>query len=768
MAARTKRQKIQVVQPREASHRSQWLWRLAVAIMLLGGTLLTLESVWQSPEISRPAMVAVAVLACVCGAAASLLGKKNGAGWLLLVVPFLAALGLCGPANPLEGMKAWCNQLISGWNVLRQAGVSLFGQQATRADCLCFTLLLAAILGEGIGLLMRRRLTAACGVLVFCLIMTQLTGNCFSPTGCALLVCGILGYGLSGRTIWVTRRTAAAWGICAAAMLLGAAPLPRQEMTAMTRLRESVSHQVRVMRYGEDTLPLGDLSETAKLHSEKDNLLNVQSQQEKNLYLRGFVGSVYEDGQWNTMPDSAYSGEYAGLLRWLSQQGFVPQNQVAQYYALTEDTAPETNQVSVKTGAASRYYLYAPASLEQTPDNGRENKDGGLRGKGLRGAGTYSYQEISSAKPAELTVAADWVSHPQSEAQRQYMQAEAAYRSFVYDNYTQADRNLTELMEQLFWQEPEDGGTIYSAVSRVREVLRGSVRYDATAAAPEETEPVRWFLTEGYRGNDMLYASAAVEALRARGIPARYAEGYYISSKTMAASGDGAVRVSGSNAHAWAEVYFDGIGWLPVDVTPGYYYDALTLQQMVNLPEDVKKTSASLLDNYDATPITGENGKDNPAGQGDSALRDALVKVLRSGWPYLLGLVVLALLATEGARLAAVRTLKKRFLQAEGERRSELIRRWIYGLLGVWDIPAELGWNTEAVDGEISRRFDAVRPGEYARACQLMEKAVYGGIEPESFEERTLVALLEKLTAVPEGTDWRTRRRLRYVGLRLL
>ena len=73
-----------------------------------------------------------------------------------------------------------------------------------------------------------------------------------------------------------------------------------------------------------------------------------------------------------------------------------------------------------------------------------------------------------------------------------------------------------------------------------------------------------------------------------------------------------------------------------------------------------------------------------------------------------------------------------------------------------------------AVDGGISRRFDAVRPGEYARACQLMEKAVYGGIEPEPFEERTLVALLEKLAAVPEGTGWRTRRRLRYVGLRLL
>ena len=31
------------------------------------------------------------------------------------------------------------------------------------------------------------------------------------------------------------------------------------------------------------------------------------------------------------------------------------------------------------------------------------------------------------------------------------------------------------------------------------------------------------------------------------------------------------------------EVYFDGIGWLPVDATPGFYYDNVTLQQMVEL-----------------------------------------------------------------------------------------------------------------------------------------------------------------------------------------
>ena len=37
---------------------------------------------------------------------------------------------------------------------------------------------------------------------------------------------------------------------------------------------------------------------------------------------------------------------------------------------------------------------------------------------------------------------------------------------------------------------------------------------------------------------------------------------------------------------------FDGIGWLPVDATPGYYFDAVALQQVVSLPDTVRKTAA--------------------------------------------------------------------------------------------------------------------------------------------------------------------------------
>ena len=79
----------------------------------------------------------------------------------------------------------------------------------------------------------------------------------------------------------------------------------------------------------------------------------------------------------------------------------------------------------------------------------------------------------------------------------------------------------------------------------------------------------------------MLYASAAVESFRTHGIPARDVEGYYLSDNQIAQSDDGHELLSGEDMHAWAEVYFDCVGWLPVDVTPGYYYDTAELRTVI-------------------------------------------------------------------------------------------------------------------------------------------------------------------------------------------
>ena len=54
--------------------------------------------------------------------------------------------------------------------------------------------------------------------------------------------------------------------------------------------------------------------------------------------------------------------------------------------------------------------------------------------------------------------------------------------------------------------------------------------------------------------------------LRTIDVPTRYAEGYAVSSSQFT---DGAATVRDRNAHAWPEVFIEGIGWLPFEPTPG-------------------------------------------------------------------------------------------------------------------------------------------------------------------------------------------------------
>jgi transglutaminase-like putative cysteine protease len=61
------------------------------------------------------------------------------------------------------------------------------------------------------------------------------------------------------------------------------------------------------------------------------------------------------------------------------------------------------------------------------------------------------------------------------------------------------------------------------------------------------------------------YATTMVMMLRSLHVPARYVEGYLPGRPNDA----GQYEVDGSAAHAWVEVWFDDVGWIPFDPTPG-------------------------------------------------------------------------------------------------------------------------------------------------------------------------------------------------------
>lgn len=395
---------------------------------------------------------------------------------------------------------------------------------------------------------------------------------------------------------------------------------------------------------------------------------------------------------------------------WVQTQGFDPFTQSAAYYRLTGD-APKANTVEVSVQNASRDAVYAPASMEKVTDGDvHERRDALLKGRGLFGTRNYTVTEVSGTRPSELMVAENWVSSPQTEEQTAYAEAESVYRSFVYDAYTAADEDLLPVLNRLFWQDYDDENDgVYSALSRIREVLKAQVRYSETAeAAPDNADPIAYFLTDLRKGNAVLYASATVQALRAHGIPARYAEGYYLPIAKTQSSADGIAALTGQDAHAWAEVYFDGIGWLAVDATPGYYFDAVALQQMVSLPDTVRKTAAIDEDWLGAEQVVEPSG----------------TVIL------LFTLLRCAMELTRTFLLWYAERKRRRMSIEECVRQSQKL---MFKLISLWGIDAALGWETSATYKALADTLPSVKPGEYERVNGLLEKTIYGGIALEPF-----------------------------------
>jgi hypothetical protein len=103
----------------------------------------------------------------------------------------------------------------------------------------------------------------------------------------------------------------------------------------------------------------------------------------------------------------------------------------------------------------------------------------------------------------------------------------------------------------------------------IRNYLRDNFTYSLEVPdIPAESDFVEFFL-ESKTGYCTYFASAMCMMSRASGIPARFVEGFYVDVPDGETSGPSTVIVTGNSAHAWCEIYIDGIGWIPIDSTPG-------------------------------------------------------------------------------------------------------------------------------------------------------------------------------------------------------
>ncbi len=189
------------------------------------------------------------------------------------------------------------------------------------------------------------------------------------------------------------------------------------------------------------------------------------------------------------------------------------------------------------------------------------------------------------------------------------------YEKFVYDTCLQVPKELSEPLKT-FWK-TELADAMIGAISIRDTQLENAVteedrriaeqdfrlrlalalkyyyienfRYTmAPGATPFNKDTVEYFLTVQKRGYCAHFASSAALLLRRAGIPTRYVEGYMITTSEIADSltvstdtddwqiGESTlgrpalveIDVPDASAHAWIEIYIDGYGWIPYEMTP--------------------------------------------------------------------------------------------------------------------------------------------------------------------------------------------------------
>lgn len=660
---------------------------------------------------------------------------------LSITVFFLAVRSL----GIVRGIGDMINERILRWNTFHEDGKNVIAVGEADLNDICATVLAVSFLVLALMLWWKIKTKMFAGMCIALVLgVTDLMLGITNAWVLSCFIAGIFGIWFSQvkRGLWFVK---VFWSLLIASSLFVVSLINGKNIEMTKNFRESTKQMAEDARYRKSTLPEGNLYEADQMENGDDKMLQVQTQQVKSLYLRGFEGGCYEDGKWKELKKSSYGYEHSGILDWLQKNNFTPAKEYEKYRSLGENTEEE-NRVEITNLGADREYLYLPYSVINIKGQQyTEEKDTGFRSTAFFGTSKYEFRETSPDLPGELFVADKWIKSPQTDAQKNYMQAESVYRKFVYEEYCEVDKTLQSYIQSTFYDSAssEDMTGAYAIANHIRSVLKNTVSYRRVPeAVPAESDPIYWFMTKGKEGNSALFASTAVMAFRAFGIPARYAEGYLLEKEDVEKAAGGKVMLTKKNSHAWVEIYLDGLGWIDIDVTPGYYYEEYALMQMVEEPQGVQLT-ADLEDKNNNGNGQGEGtggGAKHPKRQ-ELSIANLVVTILM----LICIIIVLILVVLEVRRWLRFYYWKRRLQHMDSGQRCNYMQKILFYRLQILGIEAALGWQVKEVEIQIQKYVPTVYEGEFQQVNDTLEKNIYGGQELTEWEFRCLYEFINKL-----------------------
>lgn len=101
----------------------------------------------------------------------------------------------------------------------------------------------------------------------------------------------------------------------------------------------------------------------------------------------------------------------------------------------------------------------------------------------------------------------------------------------------------------------------------IQDFLRSAAfAYSLDAPPSIATDAISSFLLEARAGYCVHFAASMITMARIEGIPARMAVGFAPGERLE----DGSFEVTAHDAHAWPELFLDGLGWVPFEPTPAF------------------------------------------------------------------------------------------------------------------------------------------------------------------------------------------------------
>ncbi|MET9608351.1 DUF3488 and transglutaminase-like domain-containing protein [Streptomyces sp. NPDC006512] len=147
----------------------------------------------------------------------------------------------------------------------------------------------------------------------------------------------------------------------------------------------------------------------------------------------------------------------------------------------------------------------------------------------------------------------------------QQLQSAPGPNPFVQAEYTKLPDNLPPVVADTARRVTAGARDDYTRAVRLQDffAVNGGFRYDTKVSSGTGSQAIARFLNDK-EGFCVHFAFSMAAMSRTLGIPARVAVGFTPGEKQS----DGSVNVSMRDAHAWPELYFEGIGWTRFEPTP--------------------------------------------------------------------------------------------------------------------------------------------------------------------------------------------------------